>query len=162
MWKSINKYFLAAALLVSITPATPASALDWHDPEWAGLGCPSELSGNWVPLTHSSYTGLKIEFKSKGLTLSPKENSTLFFAFSPNAKDESYMSLKRVSDYPSFPKYLKIRPHLAVQSISEGRKYTLCKIKVFLFDSEQKANQMSYVSWDIYSTIDSIEVPHDH
>lgn len=152
---------LATALFVSIVITTPAWALSWHDAEWTSLGCPSKLSGDWIPLTNSPYAGLKIEFKTNGASISSKENKSVLFSFSPNPKDEKFVNLRKVSEDPvSFPRYLKIRPHIAVQSNSEGKKYTLCKIKVFLFESEQKANQMSYVSWDIYSTIDSIEVPH--
>ncbi|MDH3256602.1 MAG: hypothetical protein OEM27_03200 [Nitrospinota bacterium] len=141
--------------------ATPAWALDWHDPEWTSLGCPSKLSGDWYPLTASPYAGLKIEFKPTGAALSSNENSTVFFAFTPNPKEAQYFNLKQLSaDLASFPGYIKIRPHIAVQSNSEGKKYTLCKIKVFLFESKQKADKMSYISWDIYSTIDSLEVPN--
>ncbi len=158
MWKSIYRYSLIAAFLVS-TVASPAWALDWRDPEWTDLGCPSRLSGDWFPSTHSPYAGLKIEFKTNGAALSSKKYSDMFFAFYPNRKGEQFLNLKRVSEDPaSFPRYLKIRPHIAVQSISEGKRYTLCKIKVFLFESKQKADQMSYLSWDIYSTIDSNEV----
>jgi hypothetical protein len=159
MWKSICKCSLVVAFLTLTTSTNPAWALDWHDPEWIGLGCPSKLSGDWVPSTKSPYTGEKIEFKSNGAALSSNENGSVFFTFFPNSKDEQYFNLKRVSEAPSsFPAYLKIRPHIAVQSISKGRKYTLCKIKVFSFESEQKAQRMSYLSWDIYSTIDSTEV----
>lgn len=154
-------YSFVAALLVAAAAATPAWALGWNDADWTGLGCPSKLSGNWVPLTNSPYAGLNIEFKSDGAALTSKENNSVFFSISPDSKDEQFLHLKRVpGDSVSFPKFLKIRPHIAVQSNSDGRKYTLCKIKVFLFESKQKANQMSYTSWDIYSTIDSIEVPN--
>ena len=161
MWKLNFKGSLAAAFILLTGMTTPAWALDWHDPEWSGLGCPSKLSGEWTPLTDSSYTGSKIEFKSKSATLISKENNSVFFIFPPNSKDGQYLHLKQISgDLTSFPEYLKIRPHIAVQSISEGKKYTLCKIKVFLFESKQKADQMSYLRWDIYSTIDSLEVPN--
>jgi hypothetical protein len=161
MWKSIYKCSLVVALLTLTTSTNPAWALNWHDPEWTGLGCPSKLSGDWVPSTTSPYAGEKIEFKTNGATLSSKENKSVFFSFSPNPRDEKFVNLKRVSeDSVPFPRYLKIRPHIAVQSNSEGGKYTLCKIKVFSFESEQKAQRMSYLSWDIYSTIDSIEAPH--
>ena len=162
MKKSIFVYSLTAVLLVSIATSSSAWALGWHDTEWTGLGCPSKLSGDWVPLTDSPYAGVKIEFKSDGAALSSKENNRVFFSFFPNSmKDEKFISLQRVSEDSAFlPRVLKIRPHLAIQSDSKGKKYTLCKIKVFLFESEQKAKQMSYMSWDIYSTIDSIEVRH--
>jgi len=161
MKKLIFACSLATILLISTTATTSAWALSWHDEEWIGLGCPSKLSGDWIPLTKSPYAGLKIEFKPNSAALSSKDNKSVLFSFLPNPKDENFVNLKRVSeDSVSFPSYLKIRPHIAVQSNSEGKKYTLCKIKVFLFESEQKANQMSYLSWDIYSTIDSIEVPH--
>jgi hypothetical protein len=147
--------------MVLAVNTNPAWALDWHDPEWTGLGCPSKLSGDWTPLTDSPYAGSKIEFKPNGVTLSSKKNSSVYFTFAQNPKDGQYLHLKQLSeDLTSFPRYLKIRPHIAVQSISEGKKYTLCKIKVFLFESKQKADQMSYLSWDIYSTIDSLEVPN--
>ena len=159
MKESIYACSLATALLVSIAATTPALALDWHDPEWTRLGCPSKLSGDWVPSTKSPYAGEKIEFKSNGAALSSNENGRVLFAISPSSNDEQYFNLKRVSGAPSsFPAYLKIRPHIAVQSVSKGRKYTLCKIKVFAFESEKKAQRMSYLSWDIYSTIDSTEV----
>lgn len=149
------------ALVLAIAPAAPAGALDWQDSEWAGLGCPSQLSGSWVPSTHSPYTGIHIEFKPNGAALTGNKFGDMFFSYSPNSGDASFLNLERVSDEPvSFPRFLKIRPHIAVQSISKGKKYALCKIKVFLFESQQKADQMAYVSWDIYSTIDSIEVPH--
>lgn len=161
MWKSIYKCSLLATFLTLTTSANPAWALDWHDPKWTGLGCPSKLSGDWVPLTKSAYAGKKIEFKPNGAALSSNENGSVIFTFFPNSKDEQYFNLKRVSGAASsFPAYLKVRPHIAVQSGSKGKKYTLCKIKVFSFESEQKAQRMSYLSWDIYSTIDSIEVPH--
>ena len=160
MWKLLCNYSLVAVFSVSMIAATPAWALNWHDPEWAGLGCPSKLSGDWVPLTHSPYAGSKIEFKPDGAAFSSKDNNRTLFTFFPNSKDEQFLHLQRVSKDPAaFPGYLKIRPHIAVQSVSEGKKYILCKIKVFLFESKQKADQMSYLSWDIYSTIDSLEVP---
>ena len=148
MKKLVYGYSLVAALLVATAATTPAWALGWHDAEWAGSGCPSKLSGNWVPLTSSPYAGLKIEFKSTGVALSSKDNNKILFSFFQNPKDEQFLNFKRVSeDAVSFPKYLKIRPHMAVQSNSKGKKYALCKIKVFLFESRKKANQMSYLSW---------------
>lgn len=151
MLRTSYKLLCAALVTFLVLTSTPAWALDWHDSEWSGLGCASKLSGDWVPITDSTYTGSKIEFKANGATLSSKENSSVLYAFTQNAKDGYYLNLKRVSEgSTSFPKYLKIRPHLAVKNISEGRKVTLCKIKVFLFESKQKANQMSYLSWDIY------------
>lgn len=159
MRKLNDLWSLVTTLIVLTATATPAWALDWHDPEWTNRGCPSKLSGDWIPLTDSPYAGSKIEFESNSASLSSKENSRVFFTFTPNSKDEPYFNLKRLSGEPaSFPEYLKVRPHIAVQSISKGKKYTLCKIKVFLFESKQKADQMSYLSWDIYSTIDSLEV----
>ena len=153
--------FLVILFFSIVSPTTPAGALDWNDPEWAGLGCPSKLSGTWVPSTQSPYAGIKIEFKSNSAILIAEKNSRVFFTFSSNSTKEPYLSLKRTSKKDeTFPEYLKIRPHVAVQSLSESKKYTLCKIKVFLFESEQKASQMAYLSWDIYSTIDSTEVPH--
>ena len=161
MKKLIYACSLATVFLVSSVATTPAWALSWHDAEWIGLGCPSKLSGDWIPSTKSPFAGEKIEFKTNGATLSSKKNKSILFSFSPNTKDGKFVTLKRVSeDSVSFPRYLKIRPHIAVQSVSNGRKYTLCKIKVFSFESKQKAQRMSYSSWDIYSTIDSIEVPH--
>ena len=160
MWKLNCKGSLVAALIVLTATTTPAWALDWHDPEWTDLGCPSKLAGDWIPLTDSAHAGLMVEFKDNGAVLSSKQNTRVLYTFTQNSKNEQYFNLKQVSeDQSSFPKFLKIRPHIAVQSISEGKKYTLCKIKVFLFESKQKANQMSYVSWDIYSIIDSLEVP---
>jgi hypothetical protein len=151
MLKTFHKLLCGTVAFFLILNSTPAWALDWHDSEWAGLGCASKLSGDWIPLTDSTYTGSKIEFKTNGATLSSKENIRVLYAFTQNSKDGYYLNLKRVSEEPaSFPKYIKIRPHIAVKNISEGRKITLCKIKVFLFESKQKANQMSYLSWDIY------------
>ena len=159
MWKSIYKRSLVVAFLTLTTSTNPAWALDWHDPEWTGAGCPSKLSGDWFPSTASPYAGEKIEFKSNGAALSSNKNGSVIFTFLQNSKNEQYFNLKRVSGTASpFPVYLKIRPHIAVQSISEGKKYTLCKIKVFSFESEQKAQRMSYLSWDTYSTIDAFEV----
>ena len=161
MRKTICKCFLTTTIMIITAMATPAWALDWHDPEWTDRGCPSKLSGDWIPLTDSPYAGSKIEFESNSASISSKENNRVVFTFSPNSNDESYFNLKRLSEEPaSFPGYLKVRPHIAVQSISKGKKYTLCKIKVFLFESKQKADQMSYLSWDIYSTINSLEVPN--
>jgi hypothetical protein len=160
MQKAIYKCFLTTTIMILTAAATPTWALDWRDPEWVDRGCPSKLSGDWIPLTDSPYAGSKIEFESNSASLSSK-NSSVVFTLTPNSKDETYFNLKRLSGEPaSFPGYLKIRPHIAVQSISKGKKYTLCKIKVFLFESKQKADQMSYLSWDIYSTIDSLEVPN--
>ena len=153
---------LGAALVVLFSWSTPAWALDWHDPEWTGLGCPTKLSGDWIPLTDSPYAGSKIEFNANGAALSSKNDSHMVYAFTqnPSPKGGQYLNLKRVSENStSFPGYLKIRPHIAVQSNSGEKEYTLCKIKVFLFESKEKANQMSYLSWDIYSTIDSLGVP---
>ena len=155
----ISYNLILIATLMILTTTTPAWALNWQDTEWAGRGCPSKLSGYWVPLTHSPYAGSKIEFKPKGVTISSKEKIEVFYSFTRNQEDGLYLNLKRIPEDPSsFPMHLKIRPHMAVQSNSEGRKYTLCKIKVFLFESKQKADRMSYLSWDIYSTIDSSEV----
>jgi hypothetical protein len=160
MWKSTCKGFLLAGLMVVTATATPAWALDWHDPEWTGLGCPSKLSGDWIPLTDSLYAGSKIQFKANGVALSSKKNGSLLYTLTQNSKDGQFLDLIRVSENPiSFPRYLKIRPYLAVHSNSEGKTIVLCKIKVFLFETKQKAHQMSYLSWDIYSTIDFLEVP---
>ncbi len=151
MWKLNTKGSLLTAIVVLTVTTPPAWALDWQDPEWAGVGCPSILSGNWMPLTDSPYTGLLIEFKSQGAVLSSKGNSTMLYDWTQNPKDSQYFILKRVSeDQESFPTYLKIRPHMAIQINSKGQKLTQCKIKVFLFESKQKADQMSYLSWDIY------------
>ncbi len=160
MQKSICKCFLTIMIMVLSAAATPARALDWNDPEWAGRGCPSKLEGGWIPVTDSPYVASKIEFESNSASLS-SENRNTVFTFIPNSKGESYLNLKQLPGEPAFfPEYLKVRPHIAIQSISKGRKYTLCKIKVFLFESKQKADQMAYLAWDIYSTIDSSEVPN--
>jgi len=151
MWKLNYKGSLVATLMVLATAVTPAAALDWHDPEWTGLGCPKTLSGDWIPETDSAYASLKIEFKSDRAILSSKESSLITHTFIQNAKEGHYLNLIRVSEnQSSFPGYLKVRPHIAVENISEGRKLTQCKIKVFLFESKQKTKQMSYLSWDIY------------
>ena len=89
MWKLNYKSSLVAALMVLTVTATPAWALDWHDPEWTGLGCPSKLSGDWIPLTDSPYTGLKIEFKPNGATLSSKENTSILYTFTQNLQRRS-------------------------------------------------------------------------
>ena len=151
MLRKFHTLSFVAVVMVLTASTTPVWALDWHDSEWTELGCPSKLSGNWVPLTNSPYAGLKIEFKPNGAALSSKENSRVLFAFSPNPNNAQYFNLKRVStDQISFPKFLKIRPHIAFKNNSRWRETSICKIKLFFYESEEKADKQTYMSWDIY------------
>jgi hypothetical protein len=162
MLKISHKITLVTALVVLMGITTPAWALDWHDPEWTDMGCPSEITGNWFPITTSPYSASKIQFKSNGASLFLKKNTNIKYVLAKSSKDSQFLNFKRVSgESASFPVFLKVRPHIAIQNNSKEKKLVLCKIKIFLFETKQKAKQMSYLSWDIYSTFDILEVPHD-
>ena len=104
MLKIAYKKTFVTALVVLMGMTTPVWALDWHDPEWTDMGCPSEISGDWFPITTSPYAASKIQFKSNGASFSLKGDTHIRYALAEGSKDSQFLSFNRASgETASFP-----------------------------------------------------------
>ena len=145
--------FWALFFLVCVNPVL---ALGWSDREWIEAGCPSSILGTWTS-DHANNRGKKIlNIATNKIGVTGNQNVEEFFFDKENIVSGSRfveINLQPVSKDKKKNIYLKIRPHL-INLKNDPRNINPdayhCLIKVFQFDSKNKAKFDKYSGWDIY------------
>ena len=147
--------FLAFFLILILTKA--ASALDWNDKEWVGAGCPPNVFGTWVSddMNMGNERVLNIKHDKISLITNHVLEEEYFFDKKNMVMHAKFLevNLQPILSNGKKSAYLKIRPHLVSSKNDSKSTNTIaqnCLIKVFEFESENRAKFNKYLNWEIY------------
>ena len=125
-----------------------ANALEWNDKHWKDLGCPENISGNWI----SRYGQNSIKFEDHQIIAKTKNGKASIYLHNDSlqALGNRFISitLKSKTTTGEQLKFIKIRPHMAIAQGDFGQP--VCSIKIFNFDSQKQVKFDKYKSWDIF------------
>lgn len=124
-----------------------AFALDWKDKEWAD--CPLKVKGVWVSDEPDSMNRKTLNIQENRVSLTQSRDGEVSFIGNIFAEKGNSLEMVLKSTTKDKEIHLKLRPHM-VQTNSDPKDTTDCRIKVFQFNSQAHAKFDKYSSWNIY------------
>ena len=132
-------------------------ALDWSDRKWVEAGCPPSVFGTWISDKTNNKNEKVLNIAMNRIKVTGNRNIEEEFSFNKrnivSGKRFVEIKLQPISKDVKMSTYLKIRPHLInLENDSKNMNPDTyhCLIKVFQFDSINKAKFDKYSSWEIY------------
>ncbi len=132
-------------------------ALDWSDRKWVEAGCLPSVFGTWISNNTNNKNEKVLNIATNRIKVTGNRNIEEEFSFDKKniVSGNRFVEIKLqpISKGVKMSTYLKIRPHLInLENDSKNMNPDTyhCLIKVFQFDSINKANFDKYSSWEIY------------
>jgi hypothetical protein len=142
---------LTLFLLMAVFFASPVLSMSWKDKIWKESGCPTTVSGQWIPDNPDTAKHELFLINNNQVAYKSKNKETIYFKIigKQNSVGERYVYIQlSPKEEGGKPNIIKVRPHLVHPKLANSKGN--CSIKVFNFDTERHAKTDQYLSWAIY------------